>query len=62
MKNFKDKTPLFEKGLDTLKEIIWNPLIKDRCFDHTYVAQEKSLLSKNLKQWKIIKHSIHFFS
>lgn len=48
-KFLKDKTPLFEKGLDTLKEIIWNPLIKDRCFDHTYVAQEKSLLSKKLE-------------
>ena len=48
-KFLKDKTPLFEKGLDTLKEIIWNPLIKDGCFDHTYVAQEKSLLSKKLE-------------
>lgn len=38
----KDSTPLFEKGLKTLKELIWNPLIIDEQFNENYVAQEKS--------------------
>lgn len=37
-KFLKDKIFLFEKGLDMLKEIIWNLLIKDRCFDYIYVV------------------------
>ena len=44
----KDQTPLFEKGLELLKEMIYNPLISDNKFDETFVAQEKSLLSKKL--------------
>ncbi|MDK9865237.1 MULTISPECIES: EF-P 5-aminopentanol modification-associated protein YfmF [Staphylococcus] len=44
----KDQTPLFEKGLNLLKEMIWNPLITDGEFDETFVAQEKSLLTKKL--------------
>ncbi|MBL7565386.1 EF-P 5-aminopentanol modification-associated protein YfmF [Staphylococcus saccharolyticus] len=45
----KDQTPLFKKGLEMLKEIIWNPLIEDKAFNKTYVAQEKSLLTKKIE-------------
>ena len=49
MSYLKDSTPLFEKGLKTLKELIWNPLIIDEQFNENYVAQEKSLLTKKLE-------------
>lgn len=45
----KDSTPLFEKGLTTLKELIWNPLIEQEQFSENYVAQEKSLLTKKIE-------------
>ncbi|MBU5271106.1 pitrilysin family protein [Staphylococcus caprae] len=45
----KDSTPLFEKGLEMLKELIWNPLIEDEQFNEKYVAQEKSLLTKKIE-------------
>lgn len=45
----KDPTPLFEKGLKTLKELIYNPLINDGQFNENFVAQEKSLLIKKLE-------------
>ena len=37
----KDQTPLFEKGLQLLKEIVWNPLVNDNQFNENFVAQEK---------------------
>lgn len=45
----KDTTPLLEKGLDLLYEVIWNPLIHDKAFHNTYVTQEKTLLTKKLE-------------
>lgn len=45
----KDSTPLFEKGLEMLKELIWNPLIEGEQFNEKYVAQEKSLLTKKIE-------------
>ncbi|GGG86150.1 peptidase M16 [Staphylococcus pragensis] len=45
----KDNTPLLEKGLNLLQEVIANPLIKDKAFDPTFVTQEKSLLSKKIE-------------
>ena len=43
----KDTTPLFEKGLNLLKEVIMNPLVENNSFNSTFVTQEKSLLHKN---------------
>ncbi|EEE48509.1 EF-P 5-aminopentanol modification-associated protein YfmF [Staphylococcus capitis] len=64
----KDSTPLFEKGLKTLKELIWNPLIIDEQFNENYVAQEKSLLTKKLEamidnkaQYSFLKLMNHMF-
>ena len=64
----KDSTPLFEKGLKTLKELIWNPLIIDEQFNENYVAQEKSLLTKKLEamidnkaQYSFLKLMNHLF-
>lgn len=64
----KDLTPLFEKGLKTLKELIWNPLIIDEQFNENYVAQEKSLLTKKLEamidnkaQYSFLKLMNHMF-
>ena len=64
----KDSTPLFEKGLKTLKELIWNPLIIDEQFNENYVAQEKSLLTKkpeamidNKAQYSFLKLMNHMF-
>ena len=45
----KDQTPLFEKGLQLLKEIVWNPLVNDNQFNENFVAQEKTLLAKKLE-------------
>lgn len=42
----KDTTPLFEKGLNLLKEVIMNPLVENNSFNSTFVTQEKSLLHK----------------
>ena len=42
-----DQTPLFEKGLDLLREMIWNPLVVNDRFDENFVSQEKALLTKN---------------
>ena len=39
----KDTTPLFEKGLNLLKEVIMNPLVENNSFNSTFVTQEKSL-------------------
>ena len=46
-KYLKDTTPLFEQGIKLLTEIIWNPLITNQQFDEGFLAQEKSLLTKN---------------
>ena len=45
----KDTTPLLEKGLDLLYEVIWNPLIHDKAIHNTYVTQDKTLLTKKLE-------------
>ncbi|WP_069995786.1 EF-P 5-aminopentanol modification-associated protein YfmF [Staphylococcus caeli] len=58
----KDQTPLFEKGLNLLKEIIWNPLITDGRFDEIFVAQEKSLLTKKLEAMVDNKSQISFLN
>ncbi|MGO1315269.1 EF-P 5-aminopentanol modification-associated protein YfmF [Staphylococcus xylosus] len=58
----KDQTPLFEKGLEMLKEMIYNPLISDNQFDETFVAQEKSLLSKKLNAMIDNKSQISFLN
>lgn len=58
----KDQTPLFEKGLELLKEMIYNPLISDNKFDETFVAQEKSLLSKKLNAMIDNKSQISFLN
>lgn len=48
-KYLKDTTPLFEQGMELLKEIIWNPLITNGLFDETLLTQEKALLTKKLE-------------
>ncbi|MCQ3815382.1 EF-P 5-aminopentanol modification-associated protein YfmF [Staphylococcus xylosus] len=58
----KDQMPLFEKGLEMLKEMIYNPLISDNQFDETFVAQEKSLLSKKLNAMIDNKSQISFLN
>lgn len=58
----KDQTPLFEKGLEMLKEMTYNPLISDNQFDETFVAQEKSLLSKKLNAMIDNKSQISFLN
>lgn len=58
----KDQTPLFEKGLELLKEMIYNPLISDNKFDETFVTQEKSLLSKKLNAMIDNKSQISFLN
>lgn len=58
----KDQTPLFEKGLNLLKEMIWNPLITDGRFDDVFVAQEKSLLTKKLEAMVDNKSQIAFLN
>ncbi|MDW8564839.1 EF-P 5-aminopentanol modification-associated protein YfmF [Staphylococcus shinii] len=58
----KDQTPLFEKGLELLKEMIYNPLILDNHFDETFVTQEKSLLSKKLNAMIDNKSQISFLN
>ncbi|MGW9855608.1 putative Zn-dependent peptidase [Staphylococcus hominis] len=45
----KDNTPLFEKGLNLLKEVIMNPLIENNSFNPIFVTQEKSLLHKKIE-------------
>lgn len=44
-----DKTPLFEKGLELLYELILNPLITNHSFDETFLNQEKALLTKKIE-------------
>lgn len=45
----RDDTPLFEKGLNLLQEVIAHPLIENNAFNSTFVAQEKSLLTKKIE-------------
>ncbi|OEK44951.1 pitrilysin family protein [Staphylococcus saprophyticus] len=58
----KDQTPLFEKGVALLKEIIWNPLVTDQQFDEVFVSQEKSLLGKKLEAMVDNKSQISFLN
>ncbi len=58
----KDQTPLFEKGLELLREMIYNPLISDNQFNEIFVAQEKSLLSKKLNAMIDNKSQISFLN
>jgi len=58
----KDQTPLFEKGLELLREMIYNPLISNNQFDEIFVAQEKSLLSKKLNAMIDNKSQISFLN
>ncbi|WP_251516574.1 MULTISPECIES: EF-P 5-aminopentanol modification-associated protein YfmF [Staphylococcus] len=61
-KYLTDKTPLFEKGLNLLKEMIWNPLVNDEAFDETFVTQEKALLTKKLQSIVDNKSQISFLN
>lgn len=61
-KYLKDTTPLFEQGIELLKEIIWHPLIKDGLFDETLLAQEKSLLTKKLEAVEDNKSQLAFLN
>lgn len=45
----KDSTPLFEKGLNLLYEVIMNPLVENGKFNSNFVNQEKSLLAKKIE-------------
>lgn len=45
----KDSTPLFEKGLNLLYEVIMNPLVENGEFNSNFVNQEKSLLAKKIE-------------
>lgn len=45
----KDSSPLFEKGLNLLHEVITNPLVDNKAFNATFVNQEKSLLTKKIE-------------
>ncbi|WP_192979563.1 EF-P 5-aminopentanol modification-associated protein YfmF [Staphylococcus succinus] len=58
----KDQTPLFEKGLELFREILCNPLISNERFDETFVAQEKSLLTKKLEAMVDNKSQISFLN
>ncbi|KIR12029.1 insulinase family protein [Staphylococcus gallinarum] len=58
----KDQTPLFEKGLQLLKEIVWNPLVNDNQFNENFVAQEKTLLAKKLEAMVDNKSQISFLN
>ena len=44
-----DKTPLLQRGMALLNEIIWNPLVNDGAFDTYFVNQETTLLRKKLE-------------
>lgn len=57
-----DQTPLFEKGLNLLKEIVWNQLISNQSFDNNFVAQEKALLTKKLEAMIDNKSQISFLN
>lgn len=57
-----DQTPLFEKGLQLLNEIIWNPLVTDGAFNSNFVTQEKTLLSKKLEAMVDNKSQIAFLN
>lgn len=46
----KDSTPLFEKGLEMLKELIWNPLIEDEQFNENMWLKRNLSLLRKLKQ------------
>lgn len=57
-----DQTPLFEKGLDLLREMIWNPLVVNDRFDENFVSQEKALLTKKLEAMVDNKSQISFLN
>ncbi|UWF55904.1 insulinase family protein [Staphylococcus hyicus] len=44
----KDAMPLFEKGIELLKEILYHPLIENNAFHSGFLKQEKMLLKKKL--------------
>ncbi|MCU5746758.1 insulinase family protein [Staphylococcus sp. SQ8-PEA] len=64
----KDQTPLVEKGIELLAEIITNPLLEGQAFNSNFVTQEKSLLKKKLEavvdnkpQYSFLKLLQHMF-
>lgn len=44
----KDATPLFHKGIELLKEILYHPLVENNKFNAGFLKQEKMLLKKKL--------------
>ncbi|MCU4668034.1 pitrilysin family protein [Bacillus paralicheniformis] len=48
-KFLKDQTPLLEKGLELLSEIIFSPALEDGAFLPLYVSQEKRILKQRIQ-------------
>lgn len=48
-KFLKDQTPLLEKGLELLSEIIFSPALEDGAFLPLYVSQEKRTLKQRIQ-------------
>ncbi|MCY7876587.1 insulinase family protein [Bacillus spizizenii] len=48
-KYLKDQTPLLEKGLQLLAEIVFSPALKGDAFQSQYVAQEKRTLKQRIQ-------------
>ncbi|ASB89550.1 pitrilysin family protein [Bacillus sonorensis] len=48
-KYLKDQTPLLEKGLELLSDIMFSPALKDGAFDSLYVSQEKRTLKQRIQ-------------
>ncbi|KKB71753.1 MULTISPECIES: EF-P 5-aminopentanol modification-associated protein YfmF [Bacillus] len=48
-KYLKDQTPLLEKGLELLSEIIFSPALENGAFDSLYVSQEKRTLKQRIQ-------------
>lgn len=44
----QDSLPLFDEGIQLLKEVILNPLVNQGAFDETFLQQEKRLLQNKL--------------
>ncbi|MEC1260933.1 pitrilysin family protein [Bacillus swezeyi] len=48
-KYLKDQTPLLEKGLELLSEIIFSPALEEGAFQPLYVSQEKRTLKQRIQ-------------
>ena len=56
-KFLKDQTPLLEKGLELLSEIIFSPALEDGAFLPLYVSQEKRTLNA-VVEWSALKQTM----